>query len=123
MLDKCTNPSCSAAFRYLQQGSLFRVECDPAFGLMVRTKPQYFWLCPRCSERMTLQLACETTVKAVPFIDAGQCWREDVAFVPLEKDGGLLLSVFKRLGRRPASGWRSSALRAYSGQTAAHQAI
>lgn len=122
MLDKCSNPSCPAAFRYLQEGSLFRVECDPAFGFTVRTKPQYFWLCPRCSARMTLRLDCETTVRAVPLIDSGQVCRGDVAFVPMEKRGGLLLSVFKRLGRRPASGWRPSAAIDYARQTAEHQA-
>lgn len=103
MLGKCTNPSCSAAFLYLQEGTLFRVECDPALDFFVRTKPQYFWLCRRCSERMTLRLDQETTVKAVPFAEAAPYNRCDVPFAPVERKEGLLLSLFRCLSPPAAS--------------------
>ena len=29
MVAKCSNPSCSASFRHLEEGMLFRLEADP----------------------------------------------------------------------------------------------
>ncbi len=67
MLSKCANPSCSARFRYLHTGQLFRIE-RPLEGrtsngseleerLTAKKGPrhvEFFWLCDECSELMTL---------------------------------------------------------------------
>jgi hypothetical protein len=63
MLSKCANPQCSAAFLYLHQGKLFRIETDagphqdPGADPGAR-KPiqrlEYFWLCDDCAAQMTL---------------------------------------------------------------------
>ena len=71
MLSKCANPECSAKFRYLHDGKVFRVEPDvlshvarphrlsdpggavPARRLIATWPahgPEYFWLCSTCSE-------------------------------------------------------------------------
>src|SRR5207237_8900526 len=63
MLSKCANPQCRAAFLYLHQGKLFRIETeasshqDPAADSGAR-KPvrrlEYFWLCDDCASQMRL---------------------------------------------------------------------
>jgi hypothetical protein len=65
MISKCANPACSAHFLYLHQGKLFRFEretqhpdeillgFDPAV-LKQSNAVDYFWLCQKCSETMTL---------------------------------------------------------------------
>jgi hypothetical protein len=62
MISKCANPECSAPFRYLRDGKLFRVN----WGLLESAsaaqndsdKPwhrlEHFWLCGRCAATMTL---------------------------------------------------------------------
>jgi len=72
MLSKCANPECAAKFRYLHDGKVFRVAIEtanrsvkPQAGesshrtlLMIAAKParrpEYFWLCSKCSEHMTV---------------------------------------------------------------------
>jgi hypothetical protein len=74
MLSKCANPECSAKFRYLHEGKVFRVEPDatshpskpphielaaavPQRALIAKKpadRPEYFWLCSSCSERSTV---------------------------------------------------------------------
>ena len=77
MLSKCANPECSAKFRYLHDGKVFRVDFEEHPHLLTtpisRTvgtpigivgpklfsregprSPEYFWLCSVCSEQMTL---------------------------------------------------------------------
>jgi hypothetical protein len=53
MVSKCSNPTCSATFRYLHEGRLFYVavgsaasEDEPAF--------ERFWLCEVCSRKLTV---------------------------------------------------------------------
>src|SRR5205809_7869087 len=63
MLSKCANPQCRAAFLYLHQGKLFRIETeasshqDPAADSGAR-KPvrrlEYFWLCDDCPSQLSL---------------------------------------------------------------------
>ena len=55
MLGKCTNPSCSASFRSLKEGRLFRLENNPTLRSCNVTTAEYFWLCS-CST-MTLHLS------------------------------------------------------------------
>jgi len=45
MLVKCTNPSCSASFRYLRDGRLFRLEREPTLRSSKTNRVEYFWLC------------------------------------------------------------------------------
>ena len=58
MLSKCANPGCNETFRYLHQGKIFRLCPTPEVQIATGTfKPQLherFWLCPRCSKKMTL---------------------------------------------------------------------
>lgn len=62
MVSKCANPQCRAAFLYLHQGKLFRIEtdagshqypADPGTRKPVR-RLEYFWLCDDCAAQMTL---------------------------------------------------------------------
>jgi hypothetical protein len=62
MVSKCANPQCGAAFLYLHQGKLFRMETDagphqdpvdPQTRKPVR-RLEYFWLCDDCAAQMTL---------------------------------------------------------------------
>jgi hypothetical protein len=65
MLSKCANPQCSASFRYLHEGKLFRMAvasnsaehsnfgADP--GIKKGTsRIEFFWLCEECAPEMTL---------------------------------------------------------------------
>ena len=66
MVSKCANPACSARFRYLHEGKLFRIEHpftrNPARAVLMadttaRKPPmqvEFFWLCPDCCQSMTL---------------------------------------------------------------------
>jgi len=79
MLSKCANPECSANFRYLHQGKLFRIETS--VGLDHRRanlgsdddkkKPlrrlEFYWLCEDCTKKMTVILDKETGVSVRPF--------------------------------------------------------
>lgn len=62
MVSKCANPQCGAAFLYLHQGKLFRIETDagwpqdppdPSARKPIR-RLEYFWLCDDCAAQMTL---------------------------------------------------------------------
>lgn len=77
MLGKCSNPSCSAPFRYLQNGQLFRLEADPLLRTSTFNKPEYFWLCDHCSSTMTLRIGGEGKVTPIVLpapIDADRDW-------------------------------------------------
>jgi hypothetical protein len=59
MLAKCANPKCSAPFRYLHEGKLFRLDLGagpPSPDTRIPRQLQYFWLCDRCARTMTLEL-------------------------------------------------------------------
>jgi len=76
MLSKCANPSCSAIFRYMHEGELFRIEVEAkhdstsdAEGMNETMSPrrlEYFWLCAGCSARMTLKYSRDSGITAVP---------------------------------------------------------
>jgi hypothetical protein len=75
MLSKCANPNCSAPFRYLHEGRLFRVARparDDGNGngswKKVPQQLEYFWLCDSCAGRMTLACGENGKIKAVPFL-------------------------------------------------------
>jgi hypothetical protein len=65
MVSKCANPECSAPFLYFHRGRLFRLETEGRQdrrrnlgGEAGAGKPlrriEFYWLCPDCSEKMTL---------------------------------------------------------------------
>ena len=104
MLGKCTNPSCSASFRYLQEGILFRLEVDPALRLPNPKQPEYYWLCHSCSSAMTLRLSRDGKVIPVPLstrVDSSRDsrrqggrpgGRQGPNFIPSKPQNGLLLT-------------------------------
>jgi len=101
MLAKCANPACVARFRYLESGTLFRLENDP------RTSDQiireYFWLCSGCSSGLTLRLNEAGRVRIAEGSALPQRRDHDVDFVVLDRQCGMLLSrvtLFRRHCRR-----------------------
>lgn len=58
MLSKCANPACPQTLHYLRDGKIFKLELDgdmaPARKGMRRV--EHFWLCGRCSQRLTIEL-------------------------------------------------------------------
>jgi hypothetical protein len=120
MLGKCTNPSCSASFRYLQEGILFRLEVDPALRLPNPKQPEYYWLCHSCAAAMTLRLSPEGKVIPVPLpapVESGQGGRQGGRpggrpgpnFIPSKPQNGLWLrgvrfaTVRRHRSKRPAA--------------------
>ena len=59
MLSKCANPECFEQFRYLHQGKIFQLSPTPEVQAVMcdSSGPLYerFWLCDRCSKRMTVK--------------------------------------------------------------------
>lgn len=65
MVSKCANPECSTPFLYFGQGKLFRLETegredrrrrmgdDAGISKSLR-RLEFYWLCEKCAERMTL---------------------------------------------------------------------
>ncbi len=95
MIDKCGSPSCSATFRYLRDGRLFRLENDPASGSSKSNRVEYFWLCPACSLTMTLRLRADGTVTAVRLPELIRDLPHGDAVISADRERGLLLcSVF-----------------------------
>ena len=93
MLSKCANPECSASFRYLQEGKLYRLEAlsapDSVYPSGTRSA-EYFWLCAECAAKMSLHLTGDGSVSLsiVPeplLPDPGQ------EVVSLDHQRGLLL--------------------------------
>jgi hypothetical protein len=73
MLSKCANPNCTASFRYLHEGKLFRIEVPVNFPYQndpaAKKPPQrteFFWLCNSCSQQMTLIYNFKTGVVTRP---------------------------------------------------------
>jgi len=59
MLSKCANPTCSARFRYLHLGRIFKIDVSGgSFAAHQRhvAKIEYFWLCEKCVETHKLVL-------------------------------------------------------------------
>jgi hypothetical protein len=90
MVAKCSNPACSASFRYLTQGRLFLLESNPA----LRPKSnavEYFWLCHRCSSTLTLSLGEDGTVITVLLPEPIPGVPDGVALTSADREKGLLL--------------------------------
>jgi len=91
MLANCANPLCSASFRRLAEGKLFRLETDPALGSSKSNRVEYFWLCHRCSSAMTLRLREDGTVGTVLLPEPLRGVPDGVALTAVDRKKGLLL--------------------------------
>ena len=91
MVAKCANPSCSASFRNLQEGRLFRLEADRVLTPSANSdasrqnRVEYFWLCGPCSEFMALRLGKDGTVVTVSLPDSARRNPEDFAIISRHK--------------------------------------
>ena len=92
MLGKCTNPSCSASFRHMQEGILFRLEPDPDLRLPNPKKPEHYWLCQSCSAAMTLVISKEGKVIPVPLPAPVQGGAPRSDLISSKRQNGLMLS-------------------------------
>lgn len=58
MVSKCANPACSEVFMHLHEGKVFHLSPTPgveeATGGLTSALCERFWLCERCSKRMTM---------------------------------------------------------------------
>jgi hypothetical protein len=97
MLAKCTNPSCSAVFRHLDEGRLFLLETEPTLGSFKSKTTEYFWLCKECSAGMTLRLSQDGRVMATGLREALRNGPQ-VAFASVNRESGLLLRSVSFLG-------------------------
>jgi hypothetical protein len=88
MVTKCSNPSCSARFRRLQEGKLFRLETDPILKPTTVKVKEYFWLCRDCSSTLTLHLGEDGKVTPVLLPKVVQ---HNGEFISVNRQQGLLL--------------------------------
>lgn len=77
MVSKCANPACSASFRYLHIGKLFRFETSGgqerrrAMGeeevpRKCMRRIEFYWLCESCAPKMTLAYQHDAGVSVRP---------------------------------------------------------
>jgi hypothetical protein len=102
MLAQCANPSCSALFRYLENGTLFRLESDPWSTTDNRFR-EYFWLCRNCSATLSLRLDGNGKIRVVALGDPPKRGEDGIDFILLDRQNGTLLSritLFHHRGRR-----------------------
>jgi hypothetical protein len=92
MLGKCTNPSCFASFRYLEEGMLFRLETDRTQRLPNPRMPEYYWLCRSCSKAMTLHISKEGNIVMMALPLPVQRRSHGPDFTPSHRQKGLVLS-------------------------------
>ena len=91
MLVKCANSSCSASFRDLRDGRLFRLERDPTLWSSKSNRIEYFWLCHGCSSEMTLRLREDGTMVTVLLPGPIRGVPNGVALNWTDRKSGLLL--------------------------------
>lgn len=100
MLNTCANPGCREAFRYLRDGKLFRLQAEIKGSSSEINNPEYFWLCARCAETMSLRLAEDRQVVVVDASVTHSSTAAEFDFIPLDRRGGLLLGCL-RIARAP----------------------
>lgn len=76
MISKCANPACSAHFLYLHRGRVFRITRTADKGPQLqlggdsdqKKQPpvEFFWLCERCAEILTVRYRKESGVIVQP---------------------------------------------------------
>ena len=99
MLAKCANPQCAAPFRYLETGRLFRVE-NELTNRADNRRPEYYWLCCTCSEKVTLRLDENGGVKLVALRESVRSATEPMDLVLLDRREGRQLNRISFSGRR-----------------------
>ena len=102
MLAKCANPACLTRFRYLENGTLFRLE-NEARSSSDRPFQEYFWLCGGCSPGLTLRLNAAGRLRVAKGNTLPDRGDDRLDFVVLDRQFGMLLSrvtLFRRRGRR-----------------------
>jgi hypothetical protein len=99
--------SCSVRFRYLEEGTFFRIDADAALKSSNVLRSEYFWLCHCCSENMTLRLDGEAGIRVALLADPVECATD---FVLLDRREGLVLSSIHFDGRRTRKGRSRRAL-------------
>ena len=92
MVSRCFNPPCSARFRYLEDGSLFRLEPDAVTRAPV-IEAEYFWLCNRCAATFTLALSEDGRVVLEVRPHYAHGLRNDLPLTISRRPGMLLRSV------------------------------
>jgi len=107
MLAKCSNPRCTAAFRYLEGGRLFLLEEDAEHSVSKSGRLEYFWLCNDCSSTMTLRLGRDDTVATVRVPEPCRDAASDVAVTWTERNRGLFLRSVNSFLLKPLPNRRS----------------
>lgn len=102
MLTTCANPNCREAFRYLRDGKLFRLQADVKGSSSEISNPEYFWLCARCAQTMSLRLAEERQVVVVSVAETHSGQPTEPDFIPLDRCGGSLLGCLRIVRARVA---------------------
>lgn len=100
MLTTCANPSCREPFRYLRDGRLFRLQTEVKGSSSEISDPEYFWLCARCAETMSLRLAEDRQVVVVSAPETHSAQATEPDFIPLDRCGARCSAVFELCGRR-----------------------
>jgi hypothetical protein len=103
MLAKCANPSCSASFRHLADGRLFRLETEPRFPSPSSRETEYFWLCDACSAETTLSLTLDGRAVATGLSEA-LCNSSYVALNAVDRVHGAFLRSISFLSRTHPKG-------------------
>ena len=101
MLAKCANPACLTRFRYLESGTLFRLENERSSS--DQTFREYFWLCRGCSHGLTLRLNAAGRLRVAEGNTLPERGDDVLDFTVLDRQHGMLLSrvtLFRRRGRR-----------------------
>ena len=102
MLTTCANPNCREAFRYLRDGRLFRLQAEVKGSSSEINNPEYFWLCARCAQTMSLRLAEDRQVVVVSTLGTHSVEATEPDFIPLDRRGGSLLGCL-RIVRAPVA--------------------
>jgi hypothetical protein len=100
VLNTCANPGCREPFRYLRDGRLFRLQAEVKGSSSEISNPEYFWLCARCCESLSLRLAEDRQVVVVDASVTPAPTAAEFDFIPLDRRGGLLLGCL-RIVRAP----------------------
>jgi hypothetical protein len=105
MLTKCANPSCSASFRHLADGRLFRLETDHLSFHPTLGRPSIFgYVRPaRLEAGRTLRLARDGTVATIRLADA-LCNGPYVALNSVDRENGASLRSVSFLPRSHPKG-------------------
>jgi hypothetical protein len=103
MLAKCANPSCSASFRHLADGRLFRLETEPRFPSPDSRETEHFWLCEACSAATTLRLTLDGRVVATGLANT-LCNGPYVALNAVDREHGAFLRSISFLPRAHPKG-------------------